>query len=361
MFKTIFPTWKLNKTKTFPEKNLKGKYCLSPFVQVNITNNGEVGLCGCSTWQPTSIGNIFEHSLPDLLANATAKNIRESIADGTYIYCDAGRCGLLRTGNLNDYDSLPPDVKTGIADTAKFVMPHHIVLGLDMTCNLYCPSCRHNITKESKKNQEKQQILSTLLTKNLFSTPTDKRIVLTLDVSGELFASPFLMDFVKNISSKDFSNLELDVLSNGLLAKDRWHRLGEMQNHVKQIAVSYDSPDPETYEKLRRGGKWDRLITNLRFLQDKKKETGMTFNVRMVVQKDNYQQMKQFYDFSQQFDVDQVQFQRIMNWGTFSPSQFLNSIDVFDTKSPFYNDALNHLKQVSDLPNTVFWHGLPTV
>jgi sulfatase maturation enzyme AslB (radical SAM superfamily) len=347
-------------TKIFPAQQLKGKYCLSPFVQVNIEQNGHVRLCGCASWQPMHIGSIFDHSLQDLLSNATAQDIRKSIADGTYIYCHPNRCGVLRDGNLNEYSTLPPDVKVAVDDQTKFSMPHHIVIGLDSTCNLYCPSCRHEVKKNNEATQQKQQALSALLTKNLFGTPTDKRIELTLDTIGEVFASPFLLDFLNNISSKDFPNLEIDILSNGLLAQDRWHRLGEMQSHVKRITVSYDSPDPETYEKLRRGGNWNHLVRNLSFLRDKKKENGMQFNVRMVVQRGNYQQMKQFYDFSQQFEVDQVQFQRIMDWGTFNTLQFSNA-DVFNTKSSLYNDAISYLKQVNHLPNTEFWHGLPTV
>lgn len=345
----------------FPAQQLNGKYCLSPFVQVNIQQNGHVGLCGCASWQPISIGSIFENSLLELLSNAIARDIRKSIADGTYIYCHPNRCGILRNGALNDYDTLPPEVKISIDDQTKFFMPNHIVLGMDRTCNLSCPSCRHEIVKNNEEIQKKQQALSVLLTKNLFGTPTDKKIELTLDTTGEVFASPFLLDFLDNIKSKDFPNLEIDILSNGLLAQDRWHRLGEMQNHVRRITVSYDSPDPETYTKLRRGGDYDDLIRNLAFLKHKKRENQMTFNVRMVVQQDNYHQMKQFYDFSQQFDVDQVQFQRIMNWGTFSALQFSSSIDVFDERSPLREDAITCLKTVTCLPDTEFWHGLPIV
>jgi MoaA/NifB/PqqE/SkfB family radical SAM enzyme len=239
-------------------------------------------------------------------------------------------------------------------------MPHHIVIGLDDTCNLFCPSCRHHIIKNDDAVQQKQQELARRLTKNLFSTPTDQQIELTLDTTGEVFASPLLLDFLNNISTKDFPNLKIDLLSNGLLAQDRWHRLGDMQNHVTRITVSYDSPDPETYEKLRRGGKWNNLLRNLTWLKNKKKENGMEFKVRMVVQKDNYKQMKQFYNFSQQFDVDEVQFQRIMNWSTFTPEQFLD-VDVFDEASEYYKDAMKCLQEVNYLKNTVFWHGIPKI
>jgi hypothetical protein len=48
-----------------------------------------------------------------------------------------------------------------------------------------------------------------------------------------------------------------------------------------------------------------------------------------------------------------------MNWGTYDLSKFATTVDAFDAKSPVYDDAVSYLKQVSDLPNTEFWHGLP--
>lgn len=339
----------------FPAKNLKGKYCLSPWVQVAINSNGNVGLCGCGRWQPLQIGNIFKNSLEDLLKNSIAKNIRQSIIDGTYIYCDSLRCGIMRHDGLNSHDTLPESVKWAIEDSERFFIPHHIVISLDRTCNLYCPSCRHSVIKIEDK--EKQRELSNILTKNLLNKPTDKRIELTLDTEGEVFASNLLLDFIGGISSKDFPNIEFDFLSNGILAPKRWHRLGDMQQHVKKISVSFDSPDPATYEKLRRGGDWNDLVDALNFLKIKKQELGMKFNVRMVVQKDNYHQMKQFYDFSKNMGADDIQFQRITNWGTFTKDQFAD-IDVFDPVNPLYNDAIQHLQTVEKLPDTLFWHGL---
>ena len=136
---------RINPLNIFPPKNLKGKYCLSPFVQVNINNNGEVGICGCSTWQPTTIGNIFKNSLQDLLSGTVAQKIRESIIDGTYIYCHPNKCGILRSNSLNEYETLPTDVKWAVNDSSRFLVPRHVVLAMDSTCNLSCPSCRHEI------------------------------------------------------------------------------------------------------------------------------------------------------------------------------------------------------------------------
>ena len=344
----------------FPPKNLKGKYCLSPFVQVNIIGNGGVGICGCDSWQPTLVGNIFKDSLQDLLSGTVAQKIRESIIDGTYIYCHPDRCGILRSNSLNEYETLPTDVKWAVEDPSRFLTPRHIVLSMDDTCNLWCHSCRHAVRKNTDENKEKQKILSSIVSKNLFGTPTDDYLELTLDASGDVFSSPFLLDFLNNIPSKDFPNLNIDLLSNGLLCEDRWHRMGDMQNHVKKITISYDAACAETYEVLRRGGKWSQLMQSLEWLKNKKDENGMKFNARMVVQKENYKEMLDFYKLSKSFNCDSVQFQRIVNWGTFSNDEF-NQIDICAEQSEFYHDLIANLKSVINLPDTEFWHGIPKI
>jgi MoaA/NifB/PqqE/SkfB family radical SAM enzyme len=345
---------------TFPAQNLKGKYCLSPFVQINIDTDGHVGICGCATWQPTRIGNIFEHSLTDLLSGTMAQRIRQSIIDGTYTYCDPDKCGILKTNGLNTAETLSSQVAWAVEDSVRFLVPHHITLSMDRTCNLWCPSCRHAVLKNNYKTKEQQTQLSALVARNLFGTPTDQRIVLTLDTGGDLFASAFMLDFLANIPSKDFPNLEIDILSNGLLCEDRWHRMGDMQDHVKKITVSYDAAEAKTYEKLRRGGAWSNIMQAMRWLQGKKAQNGMQFNARMVVQRANYKEMQDFYDLSKSFGCDSVQFQRIVNWGTFTRDQFAQ-IDVYHKDSDLYADAMAQLELVSGLPDTEFWHGMPKI
>jgi wyosine [tRNA(Phe)-imidazoG37] synthetase (radical SAM superfamily) len=348
----------INPENVFPAQNLKGKFCLSPFVQVSINPEGEVGICGCQRWQPTVIGNIFSDSLQNLLSGHVAQRIRQSIIDGTYIYCHPERCGILRTNSLNEYGTLPETVKWAVEDSTRYLVPHHITLAMDRTCNLSCPSCRKTVIKNTIQDKEKQKELSDLVRKNLFGVPTDKEIELTMDTNGDVFASPFLLDFLQGLSSQDFPNLKIDLLSNGLLAEQRWERMGEMQNHVKKITISYDAAEAQTYEQLRRGGKWDELLQAMSWLKQKKKQNGMQFNARMVVQRANYKQMKDFYVLSKSFDCDTVQFQRIMNYGTFTKDELMY-LDVCDSRSDLYHDLLNSLQQVIDLPDALFWHGIP--
>ena len=70
--------------KTFPTKQFQGKYCLSPFVMIEVSINGDVRMCGCSGWMPATIGNLKKTTLKEMLHSDLAQKIRQSIIEGMY-------------------------------------------------------------------------------------------------------------------------------------------------------------------------------------------------------------------------------------------------------------------------------------
>jgi len=338
--------------KLFSEKTLTGKYCLSPFVSARITVKGDVFLCGCFEWQPTPIGNLFSSSIDTILSSESAVKIRQSIIDGSYKFCDESKCSIIRNNLLNTVDTLPADVRQQIQDSAKYILPREISIAGDQTCNLSCPSCRTEIFKITDESKEQQMELGKLLKNNLFATPTNQTVNIQLSTSGELFASTMLLAFVSSISAKDFPNVNLIVQTNGLLCKQNWHKLKDMQDRVKQITVTVDAAEPATYEKLRRGGKWENILNSLAWLSQKKKQNGMKFHTRMVVQKDNIDQLENFYHLSKQFDVDFVEYGRISDWNTYSNNAFAD-IDVLDPMHPEFQHANQCLKNIMTLKDVL--------
>ena len=75
-------------TQLFQEKKLPGKYCASPFISIEIDSDGCVRMCACASWMPTTIGNIFDAPLINLLNSSLAQSVRQSIRDGNYRYCN---------------------------------------------------------------------------------------------------------------------------------------------------------------------------------------------------------------------------------------------------------------------------------
>jgi wyosine [tRNA(Phe)-imidazoG37] synthetase (radical SAM superfamily) len=341
----------------YPIKQLRGKVCLSPYVSIQVGTTGDVSLCGCSSWMPSTVGNLFEQSIHDILSNADSVAIRQSMSQGTFEYCNQDQCGILQQNALNEIESLEPRLQRLVSDSSLYEIPHEIFLAGDATCNLSCPSCRKNIIKNSEQKHENNVALGKRLYDNIFSTPTDKTIRLHVSTSGEIFASPILLSFVNSISPTDFPGLELCIQTNGLLMEKHWHKLGAMQDRVSKITITTDAAQKSTYEKLRRGGKWDDIQQALMWISKKKQQTNMSLHLRMVAQYDNYLEMADFYQQSDALGTDVIEYSKIDNRGTYTSSEFAQH-DVFSPLHPEYKHAQDKLDSIKHLPKVFLSGGL---
>jgi hypothetical protein len=340
----------------FGAKNLPGKICLSPFVSISVGTNGQVQLCNCSAWMPSTVGNLFVQSLPDILSNHSSTEIRASINDSTYRFCNEKNCGIIQSQQFNDINNVPERIKPLLSDEKKWIMPSEIIVAGDVTCNLSCPSCRTKTIKINKHQKERQIKLGNILYDNLFAQPSNQHMRLHVSTSGEIFASEMLMSFVNRISVSDFPNLQLCIQTNGLLAPKNWHRLNAMQNRVSQFTVTTDAATKSTYETLRRGGRWEQLQKALAWIKDKKNDIGFDFYMRMVVQHQNYQEMELFYQQCLDWGCDRVEFSRITDWGTYAPGGF-QTVDVYDPHHPEYSAAQKIYQSLKNSPKTFFYNG----
>lgn len=344
-------------SKIYPKKSLQGKICLSPFLSIEVDIRGSVRLCGCADWMPSMVGNLFEQSLVDILSNSQSQAIRQSIINGTYEYCNENTCGIIKNNSLNSIDNVPPTVTPLLADAEKFIMPTEIVVAGDVTCNLSCPSCRPTVLKNNELDVDRNRELGSILRSNLFSIPSQNKIKLTVSTTGELFASPLLMSFVNSINVEDFPNLELGIQTNGLLVEQNWHKLGAMQDRVSLMCVTVDAARGNTYEQLRRGGKWSDIQKALQWIANKKRKNNMQFTLRMVVQHANYSEMLEFYNLAMELGVDRVEYARINYWGSMPRAEFQQT-DVFNSEHSEYKQAQQAFDQVKDLPNVFFYGGI---
>jgi len=341
----------------FPEKKLQGQICLAPYTSIEIDIQGNVRLCECAGWMPTTVGNLFENSIQQILGNELSKSIRRSITAGTYEYCNEVTCGVIGNGRLATLDSLSPQHQDCVRDPDLFVMPHIIRLAGDLSCNLTCPSCRTKLIFPNDIESERQQALGKIIQQNLFSVATDQHIILHVSTSGEIFASPMLLEMVSEIPVQSFPNLDLCIQTNGLLAPKRWHRLGDMQHRVKQITVTTDAARPDTYENLRRGGKWETMQQSLHWISRKKSENGMKLSMRMVVQQTNFREMEEFYQQAKSIGADVVEYSRLTDWGTYAANEFQQH-DVFDIEHPEYHEAQQCLDRVKQYPDIFLCGGI---
>ena len=98
-----------------------------------------------------------------------------------------------------------------------------------------------------------------------------------------------------------------------------------------------DAAEPETYAVVRRGGNWDRLQANLRFLGGLRREGAFReLRLAFVVQAENWRQIPAFIAMGREVGASVVHFAPIENWGTFAPA-------VYESKAVHFPIHPEHL------------------
>lgn len=340
--KFIYLTRKMNFNKNLSIKT----YCDDPFRVVNVDKTGRVFICGCQAWLPISIGNILEfQSFEEIFNSSKAKEIQSSILDGSYRYCDTNNCNyeskLVKFRNLRKFEG----------DNVPTNYPVRLVLGIDDSCNLQCPSCRvdFRFVKSGEIFDERMKIgnhLSKLVSK------FTQNIGFEVSGDGDPFASLVYRNFLEN-TTLNHSHSYLKINTNGILLKDYWNVVKHLEEKIEEVKISLDAGTEEVYGKTRRLGTWNKVIDNIKWLVDYKKKTNGKFiiSTNFVVQAENVNDIIEYRDLAMECGVDKINYQKLNDWGTWR--NFTNH-DVSDPNHPDYQKMIEDIKEVSYRNRKVF-------
>ena len=186
-----------------------------------------------------------------------------------------------------------------------------IMFAFDQTCNLSCPSCRtHVITEKASQSIEKARAVEEKLLPLLPSLRT-----LHINPAGELFGSKPSRRLLELINDERCPDLRLEIISNGtLFSREEWNKFPGIHNKVSSVRISIDAASKETFEKLRRLGKFDVFVKNMRFLRELRASGGLPqLKFSFTYQLDNFREMKAFVDFCDEMSADFAIFERLQN------------------------------------------------
>lgn len=286
---------------------LKGQYCYHPFNTITIDGRGDVYMCICQAWLPVSVGKIWEfETLADIVASAKAREIQASIVDGSYRYCDNNTCGILQTNDLaKRIDHKPDNI-------------NWINFALDSSCNLTCPSCRKEFKfiSEGPEFELRMRIVDHVAK---LIEHHDSFIKFSLSGDGDPFASLIYRELLSKLDLKGKDNVEIEIITNGILAKAHWFKMAGIHKNVVRFKVSYDAGTEATYNITRRGGDWNKLLESSRFIVKWKQKnySNMVMTANFVVQTANYKDMAAYVELCDSIGFDEINFQAINDWGTF--------------------------------------------
>ena len=121
---------------------------------------------------------------------------------------------------------------------------------------------------------------------------------------GEVFLVPYFKDLLQEVLS--YKHISHTLQTSGLLLNKEWASIFAKNNI--SLLISVDSTKKETYEYIRKGAKFEKLLENLEILKSEKKARNSTASTIMCVcvMKSNYRELEQFVLFAKKYAVTQI-------------------------------------------------------
>ncbi len=307
--------------------------CPRPYDTLLIDKQGSCYACECQSWLPQSIGNLQIKTLSEILSdNQKRQHIQSSIEDGTYRYCNEHQCSYIKSNA----------VLHGQPDRIQ-----HLRLAIDDSCNLRCPSCRKRLVfhKEGSAYDLGIRLADRI---NDWLREYQHPIQVHIGSDGDPFASHVYRHFMDQTPERD--NIKYSILTNALMFKEFAPRVPYVISNLNELGVSIDGASKDTYEKLRLGGRWEKINENLDYISYLKDKHGFRFILHYVVQKDNYHEMEDIVLLGEKHKADRVWFSRIQDWNTWDN---FSEHNIFDKGHPQHTNYKQHLKKLVDLDSNI--------
>lgn len=319
-------------------------FCPEPFYKVRINTKSEVKLC-CGSWLPTPAGKVTDSVdfYNDIWNSKTAQNIRKSILDNSFKYCRKDKCPRLRSNNLPKISDIEDPYFREIIDKNLTVInkwPKVIAMNYDRSCNLSCPQCRPHIIQNKGKEKERIEQIH----KYVLEYCIDSADELIITGAGDAFGSPL---FRKFLQTYDFDKYKKIILRhNGtLLDENLWNTLKIHENPV-EMWISIDAATKQTFEMLRRGGKWNKLLEVMDFCKKLRKKNKICYlKLIFSYNKINYCEMPAFVDLSYEWAADMINFMPLYPSAEFKGDKY-NELNIFDINHSEHNSLMSVLKRV---------------
>jgi len=318
---------KLNRTLKIvvPGGITTGFFCPRPFYNISIHTGGSVYPC-CPNWVKFEIGKLRSPGqLMKLWNSSIFSSYRKNMLKTSIgSVCRNDRCPFLLNNDLptrlnsNKIDKYVPDlfpewvmndqdIMNALQNESTFLdyKPKSLDICIDERCNLYCTICRKERIVNLTPSQER--VLETVKQIIHEIGPSLRFINLA---NGEAFFSPFSLGLLKSMKKSEFPLLEIDTVTNGqLLTPLIWNTLGEGKEFIRSIDVSVDAASEATYNKIRRGGSWSKLLDNLQFISSLRQNKKITrFTMSFVITADNFREMLKFISLARDLKADRIIF-----------------------------------------------------
>lgn len=192
-----------------------------------------------------------------------------------------------------------------------FVAPQHadfppiIIIAVTNVCDMACIHCAHPVVKKTP-GYRAAYMPADVHTKIVEETKRfrDRLWVFRYAADGESVLHPKFIDFVEETKAAGIG--PVDLTTNAMaLTEEKMRRI--LQAPIDVIDVSLDAYSKDTYEKIRKRGKFDVVTANLKRLVELRNELGSPTKIMtsIIEQKEALEEVEAFCAFWGQY-VDEV-------------------------------------------------------
>lgn len=211
-------------------------------------------------------------------------------------------------GALHEANARLSEVEYSLQRLYLHSMPRYLTIVISDRCNIDCPHCYQSKTGD---NLLQDCEISPVLRRE-FSALYPYLSTLRLQ-GGEVFAIRGFRELVEDVGSATDRPL-VSISTNGTLIDQAWaERI--VQTPFQSITVSIDGGTQGTFEKLRRGARFPKVIGNITRLQELKRSSGSPFptlDAFFVLMRSNYREILPFLALMKNLGIYEVAFQTML-------------------------------------------------
>lgn len=326
--------------------------CTTPFRKIEILPGGGITMC-CYSWLPKYCGNFLTDSIPDILNNLTRLEIQDGMRKGRFTHC-TDHCPYLNSYRNTDepLENLWPLVPIDSLDDKLAKQKYMVFFTYDDSCNLQCPSCRYGLILH-KQGDHGYQELSMIhekakrLVDELSAQGHDVHIHMT--GSGDPFASPLFWSYLRELANGEPNpRLSIGLSTNGvLMTPNMMEQIRGLWPNITNISISIDAATEDTYKKVRKGGNFDRLKSNLDKLDEMIGRGDLPnldhWQTNFIVQRDNFKELKSFMEWQLGYrNLHTIWTNRIAQWGHISDADY-NDMAIWRDGNPMRDELVEIL------------------
>ena len=277
-----------NKTRLLGPKPL---VCYLPFNSVHFCSGGRA--LACIYNQKVLFGVYPEQSVREIWFGETGKRLRDFMEHND-LSMGCQHCEYFLVNRA--FTGLKAPVFDRYWRYRKGQYPKVMEFDLTNTCNLECIMCNGTVSSAIRRNRDKLPPLP---------NPYDAEFVRQLEEfiphleEAKFFGGePFLIDIYYDIWDKLLEmnpRVEIFVMTNGTILNDRVR--SRLEKGTFRLGVSIDGATKKTYEMIRPGASYERVMENLEYFNEYSRRRGGSLVISTTLMRVNWEEVPRMIEF----------------------------------------------------------------